>query len=67
MQHLKTNGKILAIGHANKPQSLYNNPQLYPQMLPWLFPYGFRGVGSHYQTQLGISDKNTKGDSIWLP
>ncbi|KAI0075441.1 hypothetical protein K474DRAFT_1599828, partial [Panus rudis PR-1116 ss-1] len=46
VQHFKKNGKVLGIGHAEKPESLYNNPQLYPQMFPWLFPYGFGGIGN---------------------
>ena len=39
LKHLTSDGKILAIGHASEPESIYNNPQLFPQMLPWLFPY----------------------------
>ena len=38
-------GKILAIGHAEIPESIYGNPQLFPSMLPWLFPYGLGGIG----------------------
>lgn len=46
LKHLKSDGKILAIGHENDPQSIYNNPQLFHQMLPWLFPYGLGGIGN---------------------
>jgi hypothetical protein len=49
-------GKILAVGHASQPESLYNNPQLYPQMMPWLFLYGLGGVGNQYQKNSHISD-----------
>jgi len=46
VKHLKEDdGKILAIGHAEKPESMYDNPQLYPMMFPWLFPYGLGGIG----------------------
>ncbi|KAF6748646.1 hypothetical protein DFP72DRAFT_992154 [Ephemerocybe angulata] len=45
LQHLKNGGNSLAIGHDPTPQSMYNNPGLYPQMYPWLFPYGYGGVG----------------------
>jgi hypothetical protein len=38
LRHLTSEGKILAIGHAKTPQSIYGNPQLFPFMLPWLFP-----------------------------
>jgi hypothetical protein len=24
---------------------MYDNPQAYPQMFPWLFPYGYGGIG----------------------
>ena len=54
--HLMKDGKILAVGHASQPQSLYNNPQLYPQMMPWLFPYGLGGIGNQYQRNSHISD-----------
>ena len=54
--HLMKDGKILAVGHASKAESLYNNPQLYPQMMPWLFPYGLGGIGNQYQKSSRISD-----------
>jgi hypothetical protein len=54
--HLMKDGKILAVGHAGQPESLYNNPQLYPQMMPWLFPYGLGGIGNQYQRNSHISD-----------
>jgi len=37
LQHLTSEGKILAIGHAETPESIYGNLQLFPSMLPWLF------------------------------
>jgi len=46
-KHLtKDNGGVLAISHAEKPQSIYSNPQLYPMMFPYLFPYGLGGIGN---------------------
>ncbi|TFK53318.1 hypothetical protein OE88DRAFT_1711380 [Heliocybe sulcata] len=39
-------GKVMAIGHAEHPESIYNNPRLYPQMFPWLFPYGLGGLSN---------------------
>lgn len=45
-QHFKANHGILAIGHAKHPESIYDNPRLYPSMFPWLFPYGLGGMGS---------------------
>jgi hypothetical protein len=58
--HLKGNGKVLAIGHDEKPQSLYNNPQLYPMMFPHLFPYGLGGIGSVSKSVIKISDAKHK-------
>jgi hypothetical protein len=46
LRHLNSSGKMLAVGHSDKPQSMWNNPQLYPQMFPWLFPYGVGGIGA---------------------
>ena len=46
LKHLTSGGKVLAIGHAKEPESIYNNPQLFPQMMPWLFPYGLGGIGN---------------------
>ena len=45
LKHLEDQGKMLGIGHEDKPQSMYDNPQVYPQMFPWLFPYGYGGIG----------------------
>ncbi|HEY4831131.1 MAG TPA: helitron helicase-like domain-containing protein, partial [Waddliaceae bacterium] len=45
LQHLVDNGSTLGIGHDTIPQSIYDNPQAYPQMFPWLFPYGHGGIG----------------------
>ena len=49
LQHLTDNRKVLAIGHEKNPESIYNNPQLFPQMMPWLFPYGLGGIGNSLQ------------------
>ncbi|CAG8587014.1 13678_t:CDS:1, partial [Acaulospora colombiana] len=49
MQHLKNGGRILAIGHEETPQSLYHNPQLFPSLFPWLYPYGKGGFNSPLQ------------------
>jgi hypothetical protein len=44
LKHLNNGGKVLAVGRADKPESMYDNPSLYPQMFPWLFPYGHGGL-----------------------
>src|SRR5208282_2820914 len=33
--HLNNGGKMLAVSHSDKFESIWNNPQLYPQMFPW--------------------------------
>lgn len=46
LKHFKSGGKVLGVGHSEKPKSLYNNESLYPQMFPWLFLYGMGGTRS---------------------
>ena len=46
LRHLNSGGKVLAVGHSDRMESMWNNIQLYPQMFPWLFPYGLGGIGS---------------------
>ena len=55
-KHLDNGGKVLAIGHSPDPQSIWKNPKLYPQIFPWLFPYGLvalvmKGKNTDYQMQ----------------
>ena len=49
LKHITDYGSVLAIGHKKEPESIYRNPQLFPQMLPWLFPYGLGGIGNTRQ------------------
>ncbi|KAE9386536.1 hypothetical protein BT96DRAFT_1084044 [Gymnopus androsaceus JB14] len=37
-------------------EHLWNNPQLYPKMFPWLFPYGLGGFGSINHSSNTFSD-----------
>ncbi|KAJ7191442.1 hypothetical protein GGX14DRAFT_537861 [Mycena pura] len=46
LAHLKKGGEVLGVGQSDEAQSLYHNVQLYPQMFPWLFPYGKGGIGN---------------------
>ncbi|KAA1479475.1 hypothetical protein DENSPDRAFT_756072, partial [Dentipellis sp. KUC8613] len=46
VQHLIDGKPALGIGRSSEPESMYNNPQLYPQAFPWLFPYGLGGIGN---------------------
>ena len=55
LHNLNSGGKILAVGHSNKFESMWNKPQLYPQMFPWLFLYGLGGIGT-----TNLSDKEHK-------
>jgi len=47
LQHLNNQGKFLLVGQSQKLESIWNNPKLYPQMFPWLFPYGLGGIWHH--------------------
>ena len=58
-KHLDDGGKVLAIGHSKEPQSIWKNPKLYPQMFPWLFPYGLGGIG-HERQKHKLSDAEHK-------
>ena len=40
LDNLSNTHRILGIGHAQTPKSIFRNPTLYPQMFLWLFPYG---------------------------
>ena len=46
LQHLISDQNILFVGHESKPESMFKNPQLFPMMMPWLFPYGLGGIGN---------------------
>ncbi|KAI0077574.1 hypothetical protein K474DRAFT_1574222, partial [Panus rudis PR-1116 ss-1] len=65
IQHFKKDGKVLGIGHTKKPESLYNNPQLYPQMFPWLFSYRL-GVIENKRCQRQCSLFDTEHKKILL-
>ena len=73
LQHLFDKGATLGISHDSNPQSMYDNPQAYPQMFPWLFPYGCGGIGQkchfgkisetiHKQNLLMYHDKHFQTD-----
>jgi len=55
LRHWNNRGGALAVSHSAKSKLIYNNPGLYPQAFPWLFPYGLGGVGS-----TALSDKAHK-------
>jgi hypothetical protein len=59
LRHLRMGGNVLAIGHADTPEPMYDNYRLYPQMYPWLFPYGAGGLGNPRVRGL-ISETNHK-------
>ncbi|KAL0958411.1 hypothetical protein HGRIS_000552 [Hohenbuehelia grisea] len=55
IRHFNDNKAVLSVGHHRDPESMWNNPDLYPKMFPWLFPYGLGGVGTSK-----LSGKNHK-------
>lgn len=75
--HLKNGGNSLAVGHDSTPQSIWNNPSLYPRMFPWLFPYGLGGLEQdhhcsiigrevHLRSLLMYHDKRFQRDAGFL-
>ncbi|KAJ3935822.1 MAG: hypothetical protein NXY57DRAFT_1046468 [Lentinula lateritia] len=56
--HLDNEGKFLRTSHAENPESLWQNPQLYPKMFPWLFPFGLGGIGSSNLTLKSFSESS---------
>ncbi|KAF7974567.1 hypothetical protein HWV62_11934 [Athelia sp. TMB] len=59
VKHLTSGGHVMAVGHDNIAQSTYDNPGLYPQMFPWLFPYGKGGLDQPHHEKI-ISNATRK-------
>ncbi|KAJ7120557.1 hypothetical protein C8R43DRAFT_900624, partial [Mycena crocata] len=61
LQHLTRDGKILGVGQSEKPVSMYDQPDSYPGMFPWLFPYGKGGIGhpTHVHKQASLTRKRS--------
>ncbi|KAJ3473050.1 hypothetical protein NLI96_g13157 [Meripilus lineatus] len=54
LKALNASDPCVAYGRSAEPESIFNNPNLYPGMFPWLFPYGTGGYkNSLMQKQLG--------------
>jgi hypothetical protein len=62
LQHIKNGGQLLVVGHGSQPESMYDNPSLYPRMFPWLFPFGYGGVGQPEHSRLIVRDNHIR----WL-
>ncbi|KAL1738179.1 hypothetical protein HDZ31DRAFT_7068, partial [Schizophyllum fasciatum] len=60
LEHLKSGGSVMGIGHDEKPEGLFDNPKAYPSMFPWLFPYGLGGIGMHFGGRGSLSSKAQK-------
>jgi hypothetical protein len=72
LRHWNNNGGALSVSHAADAQSIYNNPNLYPQIFPWLFPFGLGGIGTstvsdkaHKHHLLMYHDKRFQRDTIF--
>ncbi|KAE9393332.1 hypothetical protein BT96DRAFT_959086 [Gymnopus androsaceus JB14] len=64
LKHLRKKEKILYVGHDETPVNTIDNPQLYAQMFPHLFPYGLGGIGNTLYKSLvktPMSAKKHKG------
>ncbi|KAJ3564754.1 hypothetical protein NP233_g8085 [Leucocoprinus birnbaumii] len=58
LRHLASGGKVLGIGHSEMPQSIYQNPQLYPLLFPHLFPYGVGGLDPSTLERVAVALEN---------
>ncbi|KAF6751746.1 hypothetical protein DFP72DRAFT_816060, partial [Ephemerocybe angulata] len=45
LNHRDRDRPILGVGRSPDLESMYHNPQSFPSMFPWLFPYGAGGIG----------------------
>ncbi|KAJ3551661.1 hypothetical protein NM688_g4575 [Phlebia brevispora] len=46
LKHLKNGGAVLTYGQGAQPEDVYMNPDVYPGLFPWLYPYGYGGFGN---------------------
>ncbi|KAJ3486464.1 hypothetical protein NLI96_g4222 [Meripilus lineatus] len=46
LKHMDEGNPFVIYGRSSDPESIYSNPQLYPGMFPWLFPYGMGGFAN---------------------
>ena len=72
IKHWSNGGAALRVSHKEEPESIYRNPGLYPQIFPWLFPYGLGGIGStnlskklHKKQLLMYHDKRFQMDPLF--
>ncbi|KAJ3475999.1 hypothetical protein NLI96_g11457 [Meripilus lineatus] len=47
LQHFDSGQPFMLYGRSADPESIYGNPQYYPAMFPWLFPYGYGGFDNN--------------------
>ena len=59
IDHIRRQRRVLAVGHSESPCSMYNDPQYFPKLFPWLFPYGTGGIGNSL-IRKKISEKEHK-------
>ncbi|KAH9899681.1 hypothetical protein C8Q73DRAFT_743563 [Cubamyces lactineus] len=58
IKHFDEGGGALAYGHRSEPTSIFGDPQLYPRMFPWLYPYGLGGFDNgKIKSRVGLSDQ----------
>lgn len=73
IQHLDQGSAALAVGHGAQPISVWDTPDLYAMLFPWLFPYGMGTVGSvpgvspehHIWNLLMYHDKRFQTDTLF--
>jgi hypothetical protein len=52
LSFLDNGGKMLKVGQGEEPANSRGNPHLYPQMFPWLFPYGLGSIAQERHTRV---------------
>jgi hypothetical protein len=72
LKHWNNCGAAISVGQSGTAQSIFYNLNLYPQIFPWLFPYGYGGIGTtklsdkaHKKFLLMYHDKRFQTDTAF--
>jgi hypothetical protein len=72
VQHWNRGQAALSMGRGIEPVQSFNNPKWWPQMFPWLFPYGCGSIGmadlseeAHKRFLLMYYDKRFQADEVF--
>ncbi|KAJ3551910.1 hypothetical protein NM688_g4438 [Phlebia brevispora] len=51
LRHLTDGGAVLTYGQGSDPEDVYSDPNIYPGLFPWLYPYGLGGFANKLITK----------------